>query len=170
MNLGWVMLGFGTLLTIAVALPCLLLVLAQILPGATARAAERLGGRPLRCLGVGAAIVVPAGVASVALMQAPGGVLQLAGWALLLALLSSACLGAAGLSALVGARIAPGATPSAALLRGAAAIECGAILPLVGWFVAAPLLLTWSVGAGALALRGRPQHARAEVGHVAPAP
>lgn len=172
MNLGWVFLGFGTLLTVAIAIPCILLLSANLFPQASERAAERLTQHPARSFGIGLLLTLPTGLLIAVLMQAAGGMVQLFGWALLLGLLAVASIGASGLASMLGRRMTPHATPSAALIRGAVVLECSAILPLLGWFVATPLLIIWSVGAGLPTLRrtARPIAPPAEVHHATPTP
>ncbi len=167
MNLGWVVLGFGLVLTVAVALPALLLTLAQLAPGAVARAEDRIDGGVWRCFGAGLVAAAPLTLAFLLLLNSPAAPLQLIGWALLLAALTCAALGAAGLARLVGRRLSADSSGGATrrLLRGAVALELAALVPFVGWLIIAPLLLLLSLGAILPALHARA--ARVEGDHAA---
>lgn len=157
MNLGIVVALFATLLATGIAFPGLLLAWWLWIPRSVERAGLRLGQTPWRCFWLGLAIVLTGVVLLSALFSAAAGVLQLAAFVFLFGLLTLASLGAAGLAAMMGERWRGpfGAAPAACLLRGAIALELAVAVPIVGWFVVLPVVLTCSIGAAGLALWGR---------------
>lgn len=157
MNLGYVALGFGLLLSVGIAFPGLLLVLAQLMPPMVGRIAERLHQTPRRCFGVGiavGAVLFPTLIGATQLIPSS---VQLIGWLLVLIVLMGISIGAAGLALLVGRRmVGSAASEPRALIYGAVAIELAVVLPFLGWFVLAPLLTIWVLGATWLAWREQP--------------
>jgi hypothetical protein len=176
MNLGYVALGFGLLLLVGIAFPGLLVVLAQIVPKRVADVADRLELAPRRCFGVGmllSLIIVPV---LLVLTRLPSGAMQLLGWLLVLMLVLLICVAAAGLAMLLGKRMlgSSAGADSQTLLRGAVALELAVVMPFLGWFLLAPLLTIWLLGALWLAWRVRPRTSTApvlqEAGNATPTP
>lgn len=155
MSLGDVFAFFGVLLSLALALPGLLVAWSLICPGVVERAEVRLARTPGRCFWLGGLWVAVSIPPLVILFNLPSGVGQLIGWLGVFVLLTFASFGAAGLAALMGARLRGAglaASPPGALLRGAVALELAAVFPLIGWFVVLPLILVCTLGAIGFAL------------------
>ncbi len=155
MSLGDVFAFFGVLLSLGLALPGLLVAWSLICPGVVARAQVRLARTPGRCFWLGGLWVAVSIPPLVILFNLPSGVSQLIGWLGVFVLLTFASLGAAGLAALMGARLRDAgltASPPSALLRGAVALELAAVVPVIGWFVLLPLIIVSTLGAAGFAL------------------
>lgn len=173
MNMGVVFAVFWLLLALGIALPGLLLAWWLLLPRTAERAEQMLRVRPWRCFGSGLlalALIVPL---LIGLMSAPSGVLKLLGWTTLFGLLTVISLGAAGMTGLMAERLSSvggAASRAGALLRSAVALELAVIVPLVGWFVALPLLGCCALGAALHSLADRrsrrPAVPMAEVSHA----
>lgn len=173
LGLGDVLLFFGILLALGIALPGLLLAWTLLFPATIERARHHIQTTPWRCGAVGLAWLLVGSLVIAILLGAPSGVTKLLGWLLLFAMLAQASLGAAGIAALMGQRMRQAGmqtSASGALLRGAIALELAVIVPLIGWFIVLPLATICALGAASLALRRRPRVAAAvqqEAVHVA---
>jgi hypothetical protein len=110
-----------------------------------------------------ALLVVPI----VVLLAVPIGPLKLAGWVLIFISLSFASLGAAGLAGRMAGQMrkaSPELSGLGAFVRAAIALELAAAFPVIGWFVAIPLLTVTSLGATVFALlHSVPAQARVQV-------
>lgn len=138
-----------SLLTLfAVSFPAYLAVLWRLFPRAVQRAGVRLTRTWWRCVSLGlmltAILALPLGV----LLVIPNGTAQLLGWVSLVAVLAVAGVGGAGLAIRLG-----GESP-AAFWRGAITLELAMALPVLGWFLVAPVCLLASLGATVFALMG----------------
>jgi hypothetical protein len=166
MNLGDVFAVLALLIGLGIALPGLLLAWSLLLPGTVARAQTRLRITPGRCMALGAIWLVTGLAPAAALMGTRAGPAQFLGWLIIAALLTLASLGAAGMAALMGERLRGGgaaASVHGGLVRGAITLELAGVFPIIGWFIAIPLITITSLGAGLFALlRWAP--------HMAPAP
>ncbi|BCM88387.1 hypothetical protein IAD21_00218 [Abditibacteriota bacterium] len=119
--------------------------------GCAATARTRLEETPLHTLGTGFLLLAVGGVVGLVLIGQPNGLLKLFGWVLLLGLLALGALGGTGIVLLAGERVRElDAKISAfeARRRGAALLVVAAFVPLLGWFLVAPLLIISSLGAG----------------------
>ncbi len=163
---------FGTLLALGIAFPGMLTGYWLLFPRAVERAQYRLEATPYRCLflGLGAAALT---IALVSMFSAvPLGVIKLVGAILGFGALAVATVGAAGIASAMAGRlkslVGDGLTDAAAFVRGAVAFELAAAFPLVGWFVALPVSLVISYGAGIFSLlRWMPRAARVAVSEPA---
>ncbi|HEX5502551.1 MAG TPA: hypothetical protein VFW96_07995 [Thermomicrobiales bacterium] len=154
MAFGDVCLIFGTLLSVGIALPGLLVTWALLLPGVAGRARLRLERTPGRCLGLGLGWLALSLIPLRLLFTIPGLGVAL-GWLGSGALLTIASIGAAGLAMLMGDRLRQGGTPASphgATLRGAVALELAAAFPLLGWFIVLPVVSLLVLGAAGFAL------------------
>jgi hypothetical protein len=154
MAFGDVCLLFGTLLSVGIALPGLLVAWGLLLPGTVGRARLRLEHTPGQCLGMGLGCLILGFVPFRLLFAIPGLGVAL-GWLGVGLLLTFASIGAAGLAALMGDRLRQGglaASPVGATLRGAVALELAAVFPLIGWFIVLPVVLLLVFGATGFAL------------------
>jgi hypothetical protein len=98
------------------------------------------------------------GVIGLALLSQPLPVGKLLGWLMILALLATSALGLAGLARIIAARVAqmePNLSEYACLVRAAMVLVVPGILPFLGWFLIAPLLLFAGAGAGMAAVLAR---------------
>lgn len=142
----------------------LTMMVTTLFPVRTARAQAALVDRPRRAFGVGLMLWLTVGVLSIALLNAPSAPLKGLGWLAALALLATVALGLAGIAGLAGDRLRnldPVLSAYGAQTRGAAFVIGGAMLPILGWFLVAPVLLIVGLGAGFAAL---PSRSRAPVG------
>ncbi len=144
----------ATLAGVCLSAWALLLVAGLMFPAKTRAARRVVEASPWSCvlIGLGLAAFV---VFAVALAANPNPGVKLAGTTMYLAVLCLGVVGGSGLSQLVGERIQPmdpTLAPYRALARGAGLIVVGGLLPLVGWFVFAPVTLIVSMGAGLRAL------------------
>lgn len=154
MAFGDVCLIFGTLLSLGIAVPGLLVAWALLLPDLVGRARLRLAHTPGQCFGLGIGWLFVFLVPLRVLFAVPGGGVAL-GWFGIVTLLAAASVGAAGLAALMGERLRLGglaASPPGATLRGAVALELAAIIPLIGWLVVLPIVVLCALGAVGFAL------------------
>jgi hypothetical protein len=79
----------------------------------------------------------------------------LIGWTIAIVMLALSVVGGSGLSLLAGKRIQQmdrRRSQYRALERGALLLVVGSIMPLFGWFAFAPIVITTSLGAGALSV------------------
>jgi hypothetical protein len=147
---------FGTLLALGIAFPGLLAAWWLLFPGTVERSRLRLEGTPWRCFWLGGIALAAASIPIAILLALPFGPSKLFGSLAISALLAVASLGAAGLAALMGARLAAhtgsGLSPAAAFLRGALALELAAAFPVIGWLIVIPLAIVTALGAAAFAL------------------
>jgi hypothetical protein len=146
---------FGILLTLGIVFPGLLTAWRLLFPAAVERAQLRLELTPWRCFWLGGVLVALLIVPIVVLLAVPIGPVKLAGWVLIFISLSLASLGAAGLAGRMSAEIrraSPGLSLLGAYVRAAVVLELAAAFPVIGWFVAIPLLTVTSLGATVFAL------------------
>jgi hypothetical protein len=120
----------------------------------TNQAADAIAGGPWKSglAGFGVALIgIPF---SVVAFQLPGG--RLIGMILILTMLMLAAIGGAGISLLAARRIRAldtSISPFSALSRGAAIVVLPSLLPILGWFLVAPLLFFVGLGAGVRTLK-----------------
>lgn len=146
---------FGILLIIGLAFPALLLMTRVTLPAPVERARLRIERTPLRCLGLGLLFLSLSALPIAALLNVPGPG-QFAGFTLIILLLTTALIGAAGMAARLSERL-PSAnaqtSPSMArFVGGATALELAVIFPVIGWLVVLPIALLMALGATVYAL------------------
>ena len=146
---------FGILLSLGIVFPGLLTAWRLLFPATVERAQLRLELTPWRCFWLGGVLVALLIVPIVALLALPVGPAKLAGWGLIVISVSFASLGAAGLAGRMAGqmqRASPGLSSLAAFVRSAVALELAAAFPVIGWFVAIPLLAVATLGATVFAL------------------
>ncbi|MBA2481435.1 MAG: hypothetical protein H0V44_12295 [Planctomycetes bacterium] len=159
-------------LLVAMLLPALLgswLVAFALFRGSVERASARISRRPATCTLVGLVILVPI-IALILNGQAQGGAALLAGIAAFL-LMAAALVGSAGVALRVGAGLASpvdAEQPWRRIVRGGLALLFSCIIPGLGWFVIAPLVLAAGFGAIVLARWVSPR--RSDVGGGVPDP
>lgn len=165
---------FGTLLALGIIFPGMLFAWSLIFPGTVGRASSRVEHTPWRSLGLGVALAVPIGLTVAVLLSIALGPANFLGGALLVGSLALASLGASGMAGMMGQRLRPrsreNASEAASFLRGAIALELAAAFPVIGWFLAIPLITLCSLGAAAFAVLGwMPQSMAAPELHDQPA-
>jgi len=122
-----------------------------LFPGAAERGRQAVTDSPKRTVGLGIVLMLTLGLGSLVLLGAPLPLGKLLGWIVLLWLLSIAAVGLAGVARLVAERIQsmdPLMAAYPAYIRAAAFLVGACLLPALGWFVVAPMLLAASLGAG----------------------
>jgi hypothetical protein len=127
---------------------------------ASQQAHDRLRASWLRCLGRGLVLSGGLGLLTLALLFAPDKGAQVLGLVLFLGLLVAAVRGTGGIVRMTCSRLTR--TPAETfglreIVRGSVVVSVAALVPVVGWFVVAPLLLVAALGAGLPAV-SLPQH------------
>lgn len=138
-----------------ISYPALLVALNLLLPNVTGRAAEKVSDGPFKTFAIGA--VITAGLALLILVTAEAGAgpVRALAWLCGLCGLGLIVIGSAGMSRLLGQRLALWSDPVSRLknlLRGAVVYELAGIMPVVGWFLFLPLMVILSIGAAVAAL------------------
>ena len=165
MLIGDVLAAVAILLGTALTSWTTLLAFRLLFPRRVAIAAEemRRGAFPLALVGAGT-LLVPGGIALTMLSAGPGPV-KMIGFVGLAWILAIAAVGGAGIAATLEDRM-DGIAGFARTSRAAAILVGAANLPVLGWFVFAPILLAVSTGAGVRALL-RPERPPIVVGDAA---
>jgi hypothetical protein len=143
---------------VAASVWALLLCLTLLFQTKTRISCDLIESGPLRYVLVGLLWTALFGTVGIALLSSPLPAVKLAGWIVTLALFGVSFLGSAGLVLLAAERLRtvdPGLSAYGALSRGAMFVVLPCILPIVGWFLFAPILFCIGVGAGLKALRYR---------------
>lgn len=145
---------FGSLLVLGITFPSLLATWWLLFPATVDRARLRLEQTPWRCFWFGGILLAGLTIPIVILLLLPYGPSKFIGWSLIVLALSISSLGAAGIASKMGERIGQtsSAGPAASFLRGALLLELGVFFPVIGWFIAMPLLMVVSLGATGFAL------------------
>lgn len=156
MTIGDVLAVIAAVTAVGASWGATLLLAALAFPARARRAQQRLETAPGRCLGRGLGVLVVVGSLALGLAQSHAGPIRIVAGALCAGLVAVAALGGAGIVRLLGERIesAGGMTPFAALTRGAFLFVTAGFLPIIGWFVVAPVALLMALGAGSAVLRG----------------
>jgi hypothetical protein len=137
----------------------LLLCLALLFQHRSQLAMGSIAARPWESLGIGFALTLIWGGLSILLLSVPLPAVKLLGWLLLLGLMAVSFTGSSGLVLLAASRlraIDEGLTAYGAMSRGAIFVVVPCILPVLGWFLIAPVIFMFGAGAGMMSLRTRP--------------
>lgn len=149
---------FGTLLALGIVFPGMLMAWWLIFPGTVRKASTRIETTPWRCLGLGVALAIPIGLATTILGATGVGPANFLGGLLIVATLGFASLGASGMASMMSRRLLPRSnadtSEAAGFLRGAITLELAAAFPVIGWFLAIPLMTLCSLGAAAFSILG----------------
>jgi hypothetical protein len=143
----------------------LLLCLALIFQSRTQFSKELIEVRPGKLVFSGLLITLALGALGIFLLNLPNGLVKLLGWMVLLGLMALSFTGSAGLVALVGERVQRldhSLSGYAALSRGALFVVLPAVMPILGWFLYAPIVFCLGVGAGLKAIRMKEVQAQPE--------
>jgi hypothetical protein len=133
----------------------MILSIALVFPGKAQHARTRLVKRPWLSFFTGLLLWLTVGVVGFGMIASPLPIGKLMGWTVLMALLSIAAVGSAGLVTLASERLqalALDLTPYAAVTKSAAMIVVAGLVPVLGWFLIVPFLVFASTGAGIQAL------------------
>lgn len=163
---------FGSLLIFGIAFPGLLTAWWLLFPATVERAQTRLDQTPWQCFWFGGILTAAAVIPIVILLILPFGPAQFLGWALMVIVLAVSSLGSAGIAAKMGNRLVETshASPAAAFVRGAIALELAVFFPLLGWLLVFPLTIVTALGATGFALlRWVPKTTLAKVVESSPA-
>ena len=150
----------AAILAICVSAWAFMLTTALLFRQRTHIAQSDIEARPWRAFGIGLLLLLTIGVVSLGMIGNPIPGIKLMGTLLMLGLLSIAAVGGGGLAQLIGERMRPmdpALSAYGAIGRGAAIIVVAGLLPLVGWWVFAPVVLAVSLGSGVFALFARQQ-------------
>ena len=148
----------AAILAICVSAWAFMLTTALLFRRRTQIAQGAIESRPWKAFGIGSLILLTIGVASLRMIGDPIPGVKLIGTLLMLGLLSVAAVGGGGLAQLIGERMRPmdpALSAYGAIGRGAAIIVVAGLLPLIGWWVFAPVVLAISLGSGVTALSAR---------------
>ncbi len=146
---------FGILLSLGIAFPGTLATLWLLFPATVERARLRLEATPWQCFWLGGVTTAVVIIPVVVLLALPFGPAKFIGWTVITIVLAVSNLGAAGLAAKMGERLASrsdGTSAAAAFVRGAVALELAMIFPVFGWAFVLPLAVVISIGATGFAL------------------
>ncbi len=163
---------FGTLLALGIIFPGMMVAWWLMFPGFVEKASSRIERTPWRCLALGVALALPIGFTAAILFSVALGPANFLGGVLIIGALTLASLGTSGMAAMMGRRLLPrskeNTSEAAGFLRGAVALELAAAFPVIGWFLAIPLIILGSLGAAAFTALGRmPQDLAASDGAAA---
>lgn len=135
-----------------VGIVAMLVLITYLLPEKTQRSRQVIAATPGRAFIIGLVNFLFFGVIAAIFAQG-GDVGGLIGLIILLVLLALSVVGLGGLVLLLRDRIYPEATPGLRfMLFTAVLLTLGTVLPFVGWFVFAPILLLISLGAAIMVL------------------
>ena len=149
---------FGTLLALGIAFPGMLTAFWLLFPRRVALAQTRVTQTPWKSfgMGIGAAVIIAIPITILFLIPFPFS--KVMGVVVLLLTLALGGMGAAGIAAAMGVRMAAagrtGLSEAGAFLRAAVALELAAAFPFIGWFLFIPVCILVSLGAVAFALFG----------------
>ena len=147
---------FGTLLALGIVFPGMITSWWLLFPATVERARLRLDRTPWLCFFAGGVMTALIAVPTVVLLALPLAPAKFVGWSIVFLTLTFATLGAAGIAATMGERLARRSngslSPAASFVRGAVALELAAMFPFIGWLVVIPLTIVVALGATAFAL------------------
>lgn len=155
MTIGDILAVIAAIVSIGASWAATILAGALLFPARAERAKERLSASPGRIFLRGLLVTAGAAIVAGVVNSTHSGPTQLLAGAIISALLLASALGSAGIVRLVAERIGGEAGQSnsfVALTRAAGLYVAAGFLPVVGWFVIAPLALVFSVGAADAAL------------------
>lgn len=145
---------FFILLIAGAAFPAMLTAWWLLFPDLIKRAQSRVEKTPWKTFWLGFVLIVAVTIPIFILLALPFGPAKFAGWILLGASLAISTIGAAGISAHLGARLATqsNVSPLNGFIRGSVILELAAFFPVIGWlFVWIPVIFI-SFGATGFAL------------------
>jgi len=142
---------FGILFITGLAFPGMLTTWSLLFPNVVERARKRVERTPLATFWLGLAGGIAISIPIAILLVLPLAPAKFFGWVSIFFALTFASFGAAGIAALMGARLTARANPDMPEIKtfvwGAVAFELAAVFPVLGWFVVIPLGIVTSLGA-----------------------
>lgn len=140
---------------ILLSVPAILIACNVLMPNVTERVHMRLDKTPGKCFALGLPVTIVFGLFAFGNFESSIGLFQTLAFITLFLLMAIGTIGGAGMARLLGARIMPQAKPNsniAFLLRGAIVYEFACLVPIVGWFVFAPIIGITAIGATVFSL------------------
>jgi len=144
-----------SLIGILISAPALLVALNLLMPNLTRRAQTRLAETPGRSFFLGVPVTAAIALFVAITTSVNFGPVKAIGFIAALVGMGIGSIGGAGLSRLLGKRLALLARPNSELtnlVRGAVVYELAALVPLVGWFLFIPIAGMMTMGAATFAL------------------
>lgn len=172
MTIGDVLAVIAAVFVVGATWVATLLLTSLAFPARVARAQQTIVSGPGASLARGLGVAFVLGILAATFWKYPGPA-RLLGGLLLASLGALAAVGSAGIARLVGERIqAVGShmNPFAMLTRGTILYVAAGFLPVIGWFLVAPVALLLSLGGGAAAVMARRQAGSAPMAAEAPRP
>ncbi len=172
MTIGDVLAVMAAVFVLGATWAATILLTALAFPTRTARAQQKIVAGPGASLARGLGVGIVLGVLAAAFWSHPGPA-RLIGGLFLAALGALAAIGSAGIARLVGERIQSVGShmnPFATLTRGTILYVAAGFLPVVGWFLVAPVALLLSLGGGAGAILARQEKESSRAKEAPPAP
>lgn len=157
-TIGDVLAVIGIVAVVVLSTWALVITVSILFSKRTVRAQARIEQTPVKTILLGAAITLILGFIVVALLQQPAPPGKLLGWVIYLLMLVAVAIGLSGLAGLLAQHLVqmePSLSPYGALSRAAFLCVVAMLLPILGWFVVAPLTLFASLGAGTQAILER---------------
>jgi len=149
----------------------MLVMLNVLLPRTVERAVYRLEQTPGSCFFFGGLVTLPLVLVIVGLLAVPVSAVKAIGGIVGIFALGIRAIGAAGMSRYVGQHFDNVSSDMGRTLRGALALTLGSFTPLVGWFLAIPLLSMMMFGAAVFAvLNWQPKEKAVPAQHQAATP
>jgi hypothetical protein len=158
LTLGDVLAIVASLTLICVSMWALVMGVSVLFPDRVARARDTLILRPWRTFWVGLLSTFIGVTFGIAMINLPNPLIKILGTALLLAVLAVGAMGAGGLAQVAAERVQQldeKLSAYQAQSRGALFIIVSGLVPFLGWFLVAPIVLILGIGAGTQVLRGR---------------
>jgi hypothetical protein len=147
---------FSILLITGLAFPGMLTTWSLLFPNVIERARKRVERTPWSTFWMGIVGLIGVTIPIAILLALPFAPAKFLGWVGIFLALTFASLGAAGIAAQMGTRLARRAKPDmsevATFVWGAVAFELAAIFPVLGWFIIIPLGIITSMGAAIFAI------------------
>ena len=138
-----------------VAVPAFQLVVRAMWPRFETQSRRRFEQTPIRTLLIGGLVMAPLVGPSLVLLGVDNGAVKLIGVWWLATAMAASLIGLSGLATHIGATL-PGPTDETRtwlpLAKGAVALQFACLIPVLGWFLLFPLLLTAGAGASVFAL------------------
>jgi len=160
-----------TLIGILVSLPALLVALNLLLPRTAHSSYTRLKDTPWQSFFLGVPVASAFLLAVTILSQLPFAAAKALSFLLAFGGMGLGTVGAAGLARLLGERLPGASSPDSRLrllLKGAVVYELACLVPIVGWFLFAPLAGIMLLGAATFAFIGWLPRPRIVMGQEAP--
>lgn len=137
------------------AIPAFQLVVRALWPRFETQSRRRFERTPVRTLFVGALVAAPLLGPALGLLQVDNGAVRMIGVWWLATAMATSLIGLSGLASYVGGTL-PGPSDEARtwwpMAKGTLALELACLIPILGWFLLFPLLLTAGAGAAVFSL------------------